>query len=106
MAEGKPARLSEIYPCKLCRAILQGCKNQLVRDGSLKTGMHGLQGEFEEDVTKYYDSLTGAPLEGADRAAAERVFAVQQMKHEGYKDSVTGQPLQTELVQAARKLEL
>ena len=100
------AREAAVYPFELCRAILEGCRNQLMRDGTLKEGMFGLQGKFEEDTVKYYDQLTGAPLEGEDVIAAERVFAVQQRAHGGFKDSVTGQPLRVELVRAARKLEM
>ena len=105
-AAGRLAREAAVYPFRLCRAILQGCRNQLLRDGTLQVGMYGLQGVFEEDRTKYYDHFTGAVLEGTDVVAAERVFTVQQQAHEGYKDSVTGQPLRADLVKAARKLEL
>ncbi len=105
-AAGRLAREAAVYPFRLCRAILQGCRNQLLRDGTLKTGMYGLQGVFEEDQTRYYDHFTGAVLEGENLVAAERVFAVQQKMHEGFKDSVTGQPLRADLVRAARQLEL
>ncbi len=80
-ASGRLAREAAVYPFKLCRAILEGCRNQLMRDGTLKEGMFGLRGKFEEDTVKYYDQLTGAPLEGEDVIAAERVFAVQQRAH-------------------------
>ena len=106
IAAGRVAREAAVYPFRLCRAILQGCRNQLLRDGTLQVGMYGLQGVFEEDQTRYYDHFTGAVLEGTDVVAAERVFSVQQQAHESYKDSVTGQPLRAELVRAARKLEM
>ena len=105
-ASGRVAREAAVYPFRLCRAILRGFRNQLLKDGTLQTGMYGMQGVFEEDQTKYYDHLTGAVLEGEELAAAEKVFAVQQKIHEGYRDSVTGQPLRADLVKAARKLEL
>ncbi len=106
VAAGRIAREAAVYPFRLCRAILQGCRNQLLRDGKLKDGVHGLQGIFDEDGAKYYDQFTGEVLEGAEAAVAEKVFAVQQQVHEAYKDSVTGQPLRAELVKAARKLEM
>jgi len=105
-ASGRLAREAAVYPFKLCRAILEGCRDQLMRDGTLKAGMFGLQGKFEEDTVRYFDHLTGEQLEGEDAVAAERVFAVQVKEHASYRDSVTGQPLRTELVRAARKLEL
>ena len=105
-AAGRIAREAAVYPFRLCRAILQGCRNQLLKDGTLKAGMYGLQSKFEEDETRYYDHFTGELLKGEDVVAAERVFAVQRATHEGFKDSVTGQPLRAELVRVARKLEL
>ncbi len=106
VAAGRVAREAAIYPFELCRAILRGCRNQLLRDGKLKDGVHGLQNIFEEDNVRYYDQLTGEALDASEIAAAEKVFAVHQQAHEGYRDSVTGQPLRAELVKAARKLEM
>ena len=103
---GRVAREAAVYPFKLCRAILEGCTNQLMANGKMKAGMLGLQPQFEEDVVLYYDHATGALLEGEDAIAAEKVFAVQPQHHENFRDSVTGQPLRAELVRAARKLEL
>ncbi len=106
VAAGRIAREAAAYPFRLCRAILQGCRNQLFRDGKLKAGIHGLQGVFEEDCILYVDHATGEVLEGEDAVAAERVFTVQRQAHESFRDSVTGQPLRAELVRAARKLEM
>ena len=53
----------------------------------------------------YFDAVTGEELSGEEKAAAQRVFQISS-KEAVYKDSVTGQPLEQALVQAARKLEL
>ncbi len=105
-ASGRIAREAAVYPFRLCRAILQGCRAQLIKDGKLQDGIFGLQGIFEEDRALYFDQVTGEMLEGEELRAAERVFAVQQQTHESFRDSVTGQPLRADLVRAARKLEL
>ena len=102
---GRAAREAAVYPFKLCRAILQGCRNQLLSDGTLKHGVYGLQPAFDEDEVKYYDAATGMIVEGEDVMAAEKVFSVHTA-HENFVDSVSGQPLQASLVKAARALEL
>ena len=109
-ASGRVAREAAIYPFKLCRAILEGCRNQLRKDGRIHDGMYGIQGLFEEDsaqtlMSSYHDALTGERLSVEESAVAERVFAVHS-KDEVFKDSVTGQPLEKALVRAARKLEM
>ena len=43
MALGKVAREADVYPFKLCRAIIQGCVRQLRADGKLQPGQHGMQ---------------------------------------------------------------
>jgi len=104
-ASGRVAREAAIYPFKLCRAILEGCKNQLLKDGKLLAGARGIQALFDDDHVEYLDALTGEKLNGEEKAAAEKVFNVTS--HEAMvKDSVTGQPLEPLLVKAARKLEM
>jgi len=109
-ASGRVAREAAVYPFQLCRTILEGCRNQLRKDGKLHDGMHGIQGLFEEDSVRslqplYLDALTGEELKGEEAAAAERVFNLKG-KAELFHDSVTGQPLEPMLVKAARKLEM
>jgi hypothetical protein len=109
-ASGRVAREAAIYPFKLCRAILEGCRNQLRKDDRIHDGMYGIQGLFEEDSAQtlqssYHDALTGERLSVEESAVAERVFAVHS-NDEVFKDSVTGQPLEKALVSAARKLEM
>jgi hypothetical protein len=72
--------------------------------------MHGFQGLFDEDNAlllqpSFYDALTGEKLSGDEAVAAEQAFSFQD-KDAVIKDSVTGQPLERALVDAARKLEM
>ena len=63
-----------MYPFKLCKAILVGFRNQLIRDGRLPQGSHGFQALFEEDVVaSYFDAITGEALSGDEADAAARV---------------------------------
>ena len=39
---GKTARMAAIYPMKLCKAILQGCRAQLREDGRVFVGLVGI----------------------------------------------------------------
>ena len=102
-----------MYPFRLCRAILEGCRNQLLKDGRLTGGTHGFQALFEEDAVRslqpsfiYRDAVTGEALDEAEAAIAEKIFNVVNKEGDQFKDSVTGQPLEQSLVRAARKLEL
>ena len=98
-----------MYPFKLCRAILEGCRNQLRKDGKLRHGVQGMQCIFEEDQAlllqpcDYYDALTGEKLDGDEADAAEKVFNVTKLEAT-FKDFVIGQALEPVLVKAARKL--
>jgi len=112
IASGRAAREAAVYPFKLCKAILVGFRNQMVRDGRLPRGSHGFQMLFEEDaVTSYVDAITGEALDSDDAEAAARVFSMStksshRPSQAGYVDSVTGQPLEGALVEQARAIEL
>ena len=112
-ASGRTAREAAVYPFKLCRAILEGCRNQLLRDGKLTSGIHGYQALFEEDNVRslqpsfvYCDAVTGEVLDEVESKVAENVFSVSDPGKTQYKDSATGQLLEPALVKAARQLEL
>ena len=87
----------------------------MVKDGKLRDRIHGTQALFEEDVVEYlnaqllqpsyHDALTGEKLSGEEAKSAEKVFNLKN-QDVTYKDSVTGQPLEPNLVRAARKLEM
>ena len=109
-ASGRVAREAAVYPFQLCRALLEGCRNQLRKDGKLHDGMHGIQGLFEENPVRslqpvYLDALTGEELKGEEAIAAEKVFNLKGQAGV-FHDSVTGQPLEPMLVKAARKFEM
>ena len=110
IASGRAAREAAVYPFKLCKAILVGFKNQMIRDGRLPRGSHGIQALFDEDAVGYYDMFTGEALEGREKDAAEKIFAMKPASpgrcNLAFVDSVTGQALDPTLVAAARALEL
>ena len=112
IASGRAAREAAVYPSKLCKAILIGFRNQMIRDGRIPRGSHGFQMMFEEDaVAGYFDAITGEALSGEEADAAARVFAMSsndryRPSQVQYVDSVTGQPLDNALVDQARTLEL
>jgi len=94
---GKTARMAAIYPVKLCKAILQGCRAQLREDGRVFIGFVGIG-------PKESDAWSEKKLE----AKTEKLLNVQVNKagEEEYKDSVTGQPLNPTLVKEARRKEM
>ena len=112
-ASGRVARVAReaaIYPFKLCRSILEGCRNQARKDGKLEGGLYGMQSIFEEDSVRllqpsYRDAVTGEELDDDEAEAAHRTFNLKGGVST-FKDSVTGQQLEPALVRAARKLEM
>ena len=98
---GRLARLSAVYPFEMCRSILVGCRNQLRADGRLLAGVIGIQ-HPEADMS-----------DEALQRRCERLWLLEieeecLMAHDGtvYRDALTGQPLQPELVREARRKEL
>ncbi len=43
MSGHRVARQSQEYPAKLCKAILMGCRRQLIEDGDFTVGVVGLR---------------------------------------------------------------
>ena len=78
---GGRARACQVYPDKLCRAILVGIRNELVNTGKIKANSMDMLNVSQEnlDPEEYFDE---------------------------YVDDVSGQPLVRELVQSARKEEM
>ena len=92
-ASGSVGKAAAIYPFNLCKAILQGLKLQLTKDGYFKQGIVGVQAKWLE----------------ADDDVEEYIKDAQVMATQGetvYRDALTGQPLISSLVEAARRKEL
>ena len=92
-ASGSVGKAAAIDPFNLCKAILQGLKLQLTKDGYFKQGIVGVQAKWLE----------------ADDDVEEYIKDAQVMATQGetvYRDALTGQPLISSLVEAARRKEL
>ena len=96
LCSGGRARDAAIYPFALCKAILQGIRNQMRHDHRLQEGMCGLQAlEVEtQNVVANLFEIDG-DVEACTMSKAGKVL-----------DSLTGQPLDIELVRKARQEEL
>ena len=97
---GAVARQAQTYPSGLCRAILKGCRRQLVADGLVEAGVVGIQdrdAEAEEIQKRCEETL---------HEDFERLLNVGSTPGAKYRDSLTGQPLRPELVREARAKEL
>ena len=97
---GQAAKDAAIYPFKLCKAILEGIRNQLRLDRKMVAGVHGMQSDVEADLImqEQCESWFNMKIE-------EEINAVYPGE-EQFKDAITGQPLIPELVKAARAKEL
>jgi hypothetical protein len=94
---GKTARMAAIYPMKLCKAILQGCRAQLREDGRIFIGLVGI-GPRESD------SWSDKKMEMKTEELLK--VQIQPDEVEEYKDSVSGQVLNSTLVKEARRKEM
>ena len=98
-ATGDVTEGTGIFPFKLCKAILQGFRSQLVADGRLVLGVVGIQ--------RAEDTLELLQLE---RICAKALnFAVELNEAESdevFTDAITGQRLRSDLVRAARREEM
>jgi hypothetical protein len=98
-AEGSVTESTAEFPFPLCRAILQGCRRQLIVDGRLTLGVVGIQRPEE--------SMEVHQLEKACTKALNMVIEINEVKgDEAFYDAITGQRLRADLVRAARREEL
>ena len=98
-AQGSVTRGTAIYPFSVCKAILQGFRNQMVADGRLTLGVVGLQRPEETMEMKDLEKLCAKSLN----------LVIELNKAEGqenFVDAITGQPLRADLVRAARREEM
>ena len=49
MASGRVAREAAVYPFEVCKAILEGCLQQLQKDGRTSEHLHGIQESWEPE---------------------------------------------------------
>ncbi len=97
--EGSVTRSTAIYPFALCKAILQGFRNQLVADGRLVLGVVGVQRPEE--------TLKDRELERMCTRALNLIIELNEAHgEEEFKDAITGQRLRADMVRAARREEL
>ena len=97
VCSGGRARAAAIYPFVLCKAILHGLKNQMRADGRMQEGVFGLQTPGEDVELMLMSSLM-----------QDNDVVLNAMEHgkEEFRDGPTGQPLNAEMVRAARREEL
>ena len=92
---GRTAREAAIYPFQLCKAILEGLHQHLIRKGKLKKGINALligTEDFESDERLWNESVSVLQLEAVKTALGD-VY-----------DATTGQLLKGELVKQARRV--
>ena len=77
---GRIASEAQVYPKKLCRAVLKGVSDQLRADGLLKQGCYGIQ------------------VADDDLEVLKSIYGPEQGYSGRYKDDLTGQLLKDELV--------
>ena len=97
---GAEIKRSQEYPFELCKAILLGCRRQLVEDGRLVLGVAGVQ--------RYEERMTDKQLEAAvrrvvdfeeDRTEREDLVELNSAEQQTeFRDALTGQVLVPELV--------
>ena len=97
---GKLARLAAVYHFRLCRAMFVGIRKQLDADGSRKDGYVGSIGAVWED-----DRVTRPGLFEL-RCRGGHILKLDASSGEVFRDDLTGQLLDPELVKQARQKEL
>ena len=102
---GSRAKAAAIYPFVLCKAILQGMRNQLRDDRRLQEGMCGLM-SIDELVNLMEDDGVDALESSQVRVTSDYELNAVHSSGAVIKDALTGQPLDPELVRRARRSEL
>ena len=110
----KDASLSAIYPFNLCRAILEGARQQLRDDDRLTTGVHCIMPRPDAHLTdvqleRRVRRIMHIMDDEEHEHDANKPIEIMAMKAAGdgqYRDAITGQPLDPDMVRAARRKEL
>ena len=87
---GRIARMAAVYSFKLCRAILVGFRNQLRADGKFEDGFVGIMESFDREQEEF-DTYRVSDWSGA-------IFHIKVANEPVFRDDLTGQPLNPELV--------
>ena len=107
---GKRAAQAAIYPLQLCKAILQGIRLHLEKEGLLHAGCVGVMTAAEEQTDEHYDYVTTAYSNPEVYAAEgyERRKSRNQGTHNGHRtyDALTKQLLDEELVELGKAAEM
>ena len=84
---GGRAKAAEIYPPRLCKAIIEGLLRQMEEDGKLQRGCVGVIMAVDplDDYTQYWDDVSGEPLDSEGVLAARKEELVEVHKHNVYK---------------------
>ncbi len=134
VCSGEVARRAAVYPFELCRTILTGIRDQLRQDERHFVGICGIMPrpdaqmtmkQLERRIERVHrlslDETSSVPMPASPRnvstaAAGEEcdlldsegmaVWSVVTARTAQYKDALTGQALDPEMVQAARRTEL
>ena len=106
LCSGSRAKAAAIYPFALCKAILQGIRNQLRIDHRLQEGIYGLMSPA--DLQKWMENDDDALENSQARDASDydQLNAVYKQGEAVIKDALTGQALDSKLVKIARQAEL
>jgi hypothetical protein len=86
---------SQEYSFELCKAILMGCRRQLIDDGRLMVGVVGIQ--------RAEESLSDTQLITIANLHCDEDVELMAATEEMFADSLTGQPLDPEMMHAARR---
>ena len=97
-AAGAVTAGTAVYTFALCKAILQGFRNQMRVDGRMILGVVGLQRPEE--------SMTDIELLKICQADGDTIELNVAEQEERFTDAITGQVLKPDLVRAARREEM
>ena len=101
---GSRAKAAAIYPFALCKAILQGIRNQLRIDHRLQEGIYGLMSA--DELQEWMENSDDALESGQVPATSDETELNAMQNGSVFKDALTGQTLDPELVKRARRAEL
>ena len=101
------ARRAAIFPFRLCRAILEGCRKQLIWHGIMGEDSVGLH-DVDEDESPLMQ-INGDSQRDTESGEIHSIGSSTNTKgkfEREYRDDLSGQPLRPDLVRRAIKVEL